>query len=154
MEKAQMVCLVLEPGTAGWSANPLSPTHLSILKKLANPRLLIYFQSFSNKQYNFYNKSMWKYVISFSIQRWDLNPRPLKHESSPQTTRPGPLPSFVNYFLLNFVLLRKRLKEDKIEFFFNPGSFVVKNKLVTRLQMWKAFSKANWNLQIGKGRIC
>ena len=71
----------------------------------------------------------------FSIQHWDSNPQPLKHEPSPKTTRPEPLPSFFNSFLLNFALLQKQLKVDKIEFFVNLGSFVVENKLVTRLQM-------------------
>ena len=32
-----------------------------------------------------------------SIQCWDLNPRPLDHESPPITTRPG-LPPFIGYF--------------------------------------------------------
>ena len=51
------------------------------------------FSVFSNKQYNFYNKSMWKMPCSSSIRRWDLNPWPLECESPPITTRPGLPPS-------------------------------------------------------------
>ena len=40
---------------------------------------------FSNKQYNFCNKSMWKNVMSILFS----NPRPLDHESPPVSTRPG-----------------------------------------------------------------
>ena len=52
------------------------------------------FSVFSNKQYNFYNNSMWKMSCPSSIQRRDSNPRPLEHKMSPITTRPG-LPSDV-----------------------------------------------------------
>ena len=37
----------------------------------------------------FYNKSMWKMSCPSYLRLWDLNPWPLKHESSPITTRPG-----------------------------------------------------------------
>ena len=47
--------------------------------------LFCLFSVFSNKQCNFYNKSMWK----MSIQFMDSSPRTFKHESSPITTRPG-----------------------------------------------------------------
>ena len=60
------------------------------LKKWAKPGLFfVYFQSFSNKQYNFYNKSMWKMSCPSSIRRLDSNPWPLECESPPITTRPG-----------------------------------------------------------------
>ena len=67
--------------------------HLHFFKKWANPGLfLVYFRSFSNKQYNFYNKQMWKMLSPSSIQHRDSNPWHLEHESSPITTRQG-LPS-------------------------------------------------------------
>ena len=62
--------------------------HKLFFKKWAIPGLFfVYFWSYSNKQYNFYNNSKWKNPSS--IQRRDLNPRPLEHESPPITTRPG-----------------------------------------------------------------
>ena len=61
---------------------------------MGQPRpLFVYFLVFSNKQYNFCTKSMWKLSKCLSsIWRWDSNPQPFKHESSPITTRPGLLP--------------------------------------------------------------
>ena len=47
------------------------------------------FLVFSDKQYIFYNKSMWKNVMSIQYTVPAFNPRPLKHESPPITTRPG-----------------------------------------------------------------
>ena len=53
------------------------------------PASFCLFSVISNKhQYNFYNKSMWKNVNPSSIWRWDSNPRPFEHKSSPITTRP------------------------------------------------------------------
>ena len=46
------------------------------------------FPVFSNKQYNFYNKSMWKMSCPSGLWCWDSNPRPLEHDSSPIITRP------------------------------------------------------------------
>ena len=46
----------------------------------------MYFRSFSNKQYIFTTNKCGK------IRLRDSNPRPLEHESSPKTTRPGLLP--------------------------------------------------------------
>ena len=43
---------------------------------------------FSNKENNFYNKSMWKRSCPSSIRRRDSNPQPFKHELSPITTKP------------------------------------------------------------------
>ena len=40
---------------------------------------------------------MWKNVHP---QRWDSNPQPLKHESSPITTRPG-LINIFNWFVIS-----------------------------------------------------
>ena len=37
----------------------------------------------------FYNKSMWKNVMSIQYMAPGFEPRPLEHESSPLTTRPG-----------------------------------------------------------------
>ena len=57
---------------------------------MSHPRPLFrLFLVFSNKEYNFYKKSMWKKSCPSSIWRLDLNPRPLEHELSPITTRPG-----------------------------------------------------------------
>ena len=68
----------------------LSLSHFFSSKKWAKPGLFfVYFWSFSNKQYNFYNKSMWKMSCPSSIRRWDSNQRPLERESHPITTRPG-----------------------------------------------------------------
>ena len=54
---------------------------------MGQPRpLFSLFLAFSNKLYNFYNKSMWKMSCPSSIQHRDWNPRPLEHESSPLTT--------------------------------------------------------------------
>ena len=47
---------------------------------------LIYFWSFSNKQYNFKTNQCEKISCPSSIQRSDSNPQPFKHESSPKTT--------------------------------------------------------------------
>ena len=47
------------------------------------------FSVFSNKQYNFYNKSMWKMSCPSSIRHQDSNPRPLEHECPHVTTTPG-----------------------------------------------------------------
>ena len=58
---------------------------------MGQPRPLFrLFSVFSNKQYNFYNKSMWK-MSKFPSSIWatDSNPQPFVNESSPITTRPG-----------------------------------------------------------------
>ena len=74
-------------------------------KKMGHPRPLFrLFSVFSNKQYNSYNKSMWKMSSPSSIWRWDLNPRPLERESPPITTRPVlPPPSLHSYCTLKYV---------------------------------------------------
>ena len=60
------------------------------LKKIGQPRPLFrLFSVFSNKQYNSYNKSMWKMSCPSSIRRQDLNPQPSERESPPIITRPG-----------------------------------------------------------------
>ena len=57
---------------------------------------------FSNKQHNFYIKSMWKMSKCPScIQHRDSNPRSFEHESSPITTRPG-LPPFQEMLMNKF----------------------------------------------------
>ena len=50
---------------------------------------LVYFRSFSNKQYNFYNQCENMSKCPSSIWHRDSNPRPYELESSPITTRPG-----------------------------------------------------------------
>ena len=54
------------------------------------------FLVFSNKRYNFYYKSMWKNVTSIQYS----NSRPLEHESSSITTRPGSALTFLSLFVL------------------------------------------------------
>ena len=54
---------------------------LLVIKWPIDGIFLIYFQSFSNKHYNFYSKLMWK----MSIQCWDSNPGPIEHEFPPIT---------------------------------------------------------------------
>ena len=44
---------------------------------------------FFKKQYNFSKNQCEKMSCPSSIRHWDLNPWPLKHESSSLTTRPG-----------------------------------------------------------------
>ena len=53
--------------------------------KMDQPCLFSFILVFSNKQYNFDNKSMRKISC---IRCWDSNPRPLNHELSPITNRP------------------------------------------------------------------
>ena len=69
----------------------------SFFQKMGLLRPLFHlFSVFSNTQYIFYNKSMWKMSCPFSIWCWDSNPQPLEHESSPITTVPGtPLVDFL-----------------------------------------------------------
>ena len=58
--------------------------------KNGQPRPLFrLFMVFSNKQYKFYNKSMWKMSCPSSTWCRDSNSRPLEHESPPITTGPG-----------------------------------------------------------------
>ena len=65
-----------------------------IFFKWANPGLfLIYFLSFQTNNTIFTTNQCKKYPCI--IQRQDLNRRPLKHESSPITTRPG-LPPYLS----------------------------------------------------------
>ena len=49
--------------------------------------LFAYFRSFLNKQYNSTTNKCEK--CQSSIRRWDSNPRPFEHKSSPITTIPG-----------------------------------------------------------------
>ena len=63
-----------------------------IFKKKNEPTRALFrlFLVFSNKQYNVYNKSMWKNVQMYiqNTQHRGSNPTPFEHESSPITTRP------------------------------------------------------------------
>ena len=69
--------------------------------KRANPGLiLVHFRSFQRN-----NTIFTTMQCPSSIRRWDLNPRPLEHESSPITTRPGhqgSRPLVRQGFVLNF----------------------------------------------------
>ena len=68
---------------------------------LRQPLFRLFFV-FSNKQHNFYIKSMWKMSKCPScIQHRDSNPRSFEHESSPITTRPG-LPPFQEMLMNKF----------------------------------------------------
>ena len=57
--------------------------------------VFVYFRPPPNKQYNFYNKSLWKNVHPVKRRR-DSNTRPFEHESSPITTRPELPPNFIS----------------------------------------------------------
>ena len=75
----------------------ISKAYKHFVFKMSHSRPLFrLFSVFSNKQYNFYNTPMWKMSCPPSIWRRDLNPQPLKHESSPITTRPG-LPHYKHF---------------------------------------------------------
>ena len=64
---------------------------LYFFKKMGQPwPLFRLFFIFSNKQYNFYNKSIWKMSIQYTAQGFE--PTTFRHELSPITTRTG-LPS-------------------------------------------------------------
>ena len=66
------------------------------LKKLGQPRPLFrLFSVFSNKQYKFYNKSMWKNVMSIQYPAPGFEPTTFGTwvSSPPITTRPGLPPS-------------------------------------------------------------
>ena len=83
-------------------------TFVFFLKKWANSGFFfINFRSFSNKQYNFYNKSIGKKCPS-SIRRRDSNPQPLKHESLPISTRPGLPPN------ADICLCHNKVQQSKI----------------------------------------
>ena len=72
----------------------LSPVFKTVFFTLANPDLVfVYFRSFqTHSNIIFTTNHCEKMSIPSSIQCRDSNPRPLDHESSPITTRPG-LPS-------------------------------------------------------------
>ena len=57
---------------------------------------LVYFRSFSNKQYKFYNKLMRKCPSSIRCQ--DSNSQPPDYKSPPLTTRPGLTPD-IGFFM-------------------------------------------------------
>ena len=58
-----------------------------LLKKWANPGLFWFFRSFQTNNANFTTNQCEKMSkCPSSIQCWDSNPRPYKHESSPVTT--------------------------------------------------------------------
>ena len=77
---------------------------------MGKPRSLFHlFSVVSNKQYNFYNKFMW---CPSGVGCLDLNPRPVKHESSPITTRPG-LPPYSKVCLWQ---CRRNLKGAKMSY--------------------------------------
>ena len=63
----------------------------TFFKKNGHTRpLFLLFLVFPNKQYNFYNKTMWKMSkYQSSIRRRDSNTWPFEREPSPITTRPG-----------------------------------------------------------------
>ena len=67
------------------------------LKKWANPGFFsVYSPSFQANIITIFTANQReKMSCPSSIQCWDLNSRPLKHESSPITTRPGLPPKFL-----------------------------------------------------------
>ena len=77
---------------------------LLILFKMGHPGLFfIYFWSFQTYINTILQLINVKKCPS-SIQRWDSNPRPYKHESSPITTRPGLPPMMLLVFIANHLL--------------------------------------------------
>ena len=87
----------------------ISVKHSSFSKNgPGRPRHLFHsFLDFSNKQYDFKNKSMWKISCPTSALRRDSNSWPLEHESSPMTTRPQLPPQTFIFCLKNFLLSSK-----------------------------------------------
>ena len=78
------------------------------------PASFCLFSVISNKQYNFFTKDQCgKMSCPSSIVRRDSNPQPLKHESSPITTRPGGLSN-------RFRAGLKNRKSGRILFRFRP----------------------------------
>ena len=66
------------------------------------------FSVFSNKQNNFYNKSMYKMSCPSSIWHRDSSPQPLENESSPITTRPGVIKTLM-FFQRGWFYLEKKV---------------------------------------------
>ena len=64
------------------------PCYKSFCKKMDQPRPLFRFFGLFKQTIQFLLQINVKKCPS-SIRRWDSNPRPFKHESSPVTTRPG-----------------------------------------------------------------
>ena len=82
-------------------------------KKWANPGFFfVYFCSFQAN--NTFFSTMWKMSCPSSIQRQDSNSKPLKHESSPITTRSGLLPTASFWLMWFFSSTKKkcRLQQD------------------------------------------
>ena len=78
----------------------VSTSFMHVFKYGPTPASFCLFLVFSNKQYNFYNKSMWKMSKSpSSIWHRDSKPQPYKHESSPITTRPGLPPIYARFYI-------------------------------------------------------
>ena len=67
-------------------------------KRWANPGLFfVYFWSFQTNNIIFTTNQCERMSCPSGIWHWDLNPQPLKHESSPITTRPGLPPNTVMF---------------------------------------------------------
>ena len=77
------------------------------------------FSVFPNKQYNVYNKSMWKISIKYMTLGFD--PRPLKLESSPITTWPGLQPNLNKSLLLGLWDDSPLFSVLMIFFYFGPS---------------------------------
>ena len=92
--------------------------------------LFCLFSIFSNKQSNFYNKSMWKMSkCPSSILRRDSSLRPFDHESSPITTRPW-LPPFLHLFLQELYLHMTHFMKQSMGHYF-PAYRVERRTLAT-----------------------
>ena len=78
-------------------------TFEKVFFKWANIGLFFVFSVFLKKQYNFYNKSMWKMSCPSSKRCWDSNPQPFEHKSSHITTRPELPPNWIwkTFFMLH-----------------------------------------------------
>ena len=76
-----------------------------------NPASFCLFLVFPNKQYIFYNTSMWNMSCLSSIRHRDSHMQPLEHELSTITTRPG-FPTFSQLRqILNFGEISNFLSE-------------------------------------------
>ena len=89
-------------GFESWSSTTSTRCLFGIYLRWANPGLFfVYFWSFQTNN-TIFTSNQYKKCPS-SIQNWDYKPRPLEHESSPITTRPGlpPTVAIVNICIFN-----------------------------------------------------
>ena len=81
---------------------------LHLFKKGPTPASFCLFSVFSNKQYNFTTNPCEKMPCPSRKRHRDSNPRPLKHESSPITTRLGLPPQSILGCRTSLTVLQRR----------------------------------------------